>query len=230
MKQGDQSDKKLASFSESAIWTAFPSMIKHLQATRIKPANVTERMQTFESQRGLNATIILVSATCIEGFIVDCLKSFLLGDQFASKDTFEGRLDHDFLERVQRATFDDFPDLFRLAIGKPLSELIADKDLIKGVQALIRFRNGIAHGRSFVYLTYEDTEEGDAELDKQYKAVHAYLEEKHLVWGRDEILNNKVADHFASLIKPYMEAVLAQLPIPQSDNVKASVRYAFKYC
>ena len=116
-KTSGQLDKPLTSYHESAIWTAFPSTIKWLQGERKKIQTPAERAQHYNRQRGMNATIILLSAACIEGFLVECLKSFTIGYRFSPKNTIEGRLDHDFLKRISTATFGQFPDLFRLTLG-----------------------------------------------------------------------------------------------------------------
>ena len=71
------------------------------------------------------------------------------------------------------ASFRDFPELFRLALGKPLSELINDKQLINGVRKLIDFRNGIGHGRSSVYHGFGEMYSGEEvyEVGNQYETA-----------------------------------------------------------
>ena len=231
MTRTEQLDRPPTSYHENEIWTAFPSTIKWLQSERgNKFILQLNGAQNYKRHRGMNATIILLSAACIEGFLVECLKSFAIGYRFSPKNTIEGRLDHDFLKRISTARFRDFPDLFRLTLGKPISELILRPELNEGVDNLIRFRNGIAHARSVVYETRADDLEDNVEyeIEKQYKEVHKYLEKENLVYRNEEIFNDKTADHFANLVHPYTEAVASLLPVPQSDNVKALIKFAFK--
>ena len=226
----DNSNKKITSYSETPIWTTIPATVKWLQKERNTFHAQNQYRELYERFRGINSTIILLSAACIEGFLVECLLSYAIGNRFASKETFEGRLDHDFLKRVSKAMFRDFPELFTLTLGKPLEELIENKDLIGGVKLLFNFRNGIAHGRSVVYQTYAlDLEDDvDYEMGSQYKAIYDYLEKRNLIYRHEDIFKSEIADHFADLVKPYIEAVISLLPVPQSDNIKALVTQAYR--
>jgi hypothetical protein len=66
------------------------------------------------------------------------------------------------------------------------------------------------------------------EIEKQYKEVHEYLQKMKFVYDNEDIFNNETADHFAHLVKPYVEAVVSLLPAQQSDNVKALIKFAFQ--
>src|SRR5712671_147501 len=192
-KKPDNSDKNVTSYSEHPIWTTSPATVKWLQKQRSTFKTEKHFAELNERLRGINATIILLSAACIEGFLVECLLSYAIGNRFSSKNTFEGRLDHAFLKQVSKAMFRDFPELFTLTLGKPLEQLITDKPLIEGVKFLFNFRNGIAHGRSVVYQTYAiDLEDDvDYEMENQYKAIHEYLEEKRLIFRDADLFKNK---------------------------------------
>jgi hypothetical protein len=225
---------KVGMYYERPIWTMLPSTIEVLKAQRRKPdaTDFTKKI-FFRQGQGINATIILMSATCIEGFIVECLKSFTMGYRFSDFKKFEGRLNLDFLKRIDKASFAEFPDLFKLTLGAKLQDLIADKDLVDAIQKLIDFRNGIGHGRSVIYVARDEfvplKDEPNLEVEEQYQTVHKYLEAKGLVNGTENMFNDAVADYFSSLVKPYMIIVLSLLPSdPQSDNVKHLVEFAFK--
>ena len=222
--------KKITTYHERSVWPSFPSTVVLLQQSRKHNQTSKELAESNNSRRGVNATIILISAACIEGFLVECLKTYTIGNKFASKDTFEGRLAHDLQNRFSTATFGNFPHLFSLTLGKPISELILDKDLLQGVKTLIDFRNGIAHARSVVYESDVWDKEGPIEYDveSQYQTVHKYLEQKNLTINDEDFFTNSVADHFAGLVKSYLNAVVELLPVPQSDNVKMLVKFAFK--
>jgi len=68
----------------------------------------------------------------------------------------------------------------------------------------------------------------DYEIESQYKTIHEYLERNKLIYRHEDIFQNAIADHFASLVKPYVDAVVPLLPMPQSDNVKVLVALAYK--
>ena len=221
-------NKKPLLYVENLVWNTFPKMVKWLQKER----NACKSGNHFNLQmqnRSFNATIILLSATCIEGFLVECLLSYTIGSIYLINDTFEGRLEHDFREKVSKATFDDFPDLFKIAMGKPLRHLIEEKNLIDGIQALIDFRNGLAHARSVAYHINENTSVGGTkfEMGNQYKNVHSYLKKQRIAFSDENIISNDIADHFARLVKPFIDAVVPLLPVPQSDSVKILVSMAF---
>ena len=205
-------------------------MVKWLQQDRNKVKTQAERIEFHERNRGINATIVLLSAACLEGFLVECLNSFIIGSRFAPHDTFEGRLDHAFLKKVSRATFKDFPELFTLTLGRPLEEALDNKPLIDGVRLLFNFRNGIAHARSVVYQTYEDDLEDDVdyEIENQYEKIHEYLKQRKRIYRHEELFKNEIADHFAGFVNPYIDAVVPLLPVPQSNNVKILVALAFR--
>jgi len=233
----ESENKTVVSYNETPIWTTHPTTIRVLQCTRgdvLKPA---ECAKNYEKNRGINATIILLSALTIEGFLVECLSTYAMGKRFSDKSTFEGRLDHDFLNRISTATFGDFPDLFRLTLGKPLSELITNNSLLESVRILIKFRNGLAHARSVVYASYDNEFRNHIgqmdgftsyEMESQYRDVHEYLEKNNLIFDNVDLFKTGIADHFAGLVKPYIDAVLPHLPVPQSDNVKTFVAMAFR--
>ncbi|MDB6122005.1 MAG: hypothetical protein JWQ71_998 [Pedosphaera sp.] len=226
-KKKDNLAKKITSFSDNAIWTTYPLTVKWLQEQRKTMESFD--IESIELHRGVNATIILLSAACLEGFLVDCLKSYVANNRFAARDTFEGRLDHDFLNRISTATFNDFPDLFRLTLGNPLSALISDTDLIEGIRTLINFRNGIAHARSVIHQSSIVEPEGDEdyEIEHQYHDVHKYLEGKNLIYGQQNLFSDKIADHFASLIKSYIDAVLPLIPTSQTMELNMNVSLAY---
>jgi hypothetical protein len=214
---------------EQPIWIAFPSTIEGLKSARPRPKPSVEQAHLSNKLRGINAAIILLSAACIEGFLVECLLSFEIGTQFSPRATFDDRLHHDFRKRILTASFGDFQELFVLALGEPLSKFISNPPLIEGVKILIDFRNGIAHARSVGYQTCatESENEFKLEIGNQYRQVHKHLESKKLIKGNDDFFTVAVADYFSGLIKPYTEAVLPHLPFIKSDIVIALHRSAF---
>lgn len=230
-KLKDTKGKSVALAYSRPVWTTYPSTIQLLQLERGKFAVEKDDVPSQQKNKGINATIILLSAAYLEGFLVDCLLSFVQKNVFSNDDTMDGRLEREFLNRIQSATFSDFPDLFRLTLGDKIRDLlggtIQGDDLLTGIYALISYRNGLAHARSAQYNFFESAS-GDApfELDRQYKEIHCYLGKKKLIKGQDEMLCDSVADHFAKLVEPYVKEVLSLLPVPQSDTVKSLVTFS----
>ena len=134
-------DKKITSRHISFVWAAFPSTIEWIQIQRDSSKPTDKLLRSQLKQNGINQTIILLSAACIEGFLVECLQSFASGE-LNSKNTFDNRLNRDYLEQVSKATFRDFSELFRLAVGKPLSELIENDPMRESIRVQPNSQNG----------------------------------------------------------------------------------------
>jgi hypothetical protein len=231
-------EKAFTSFNESQIWITYPQTIRMLIENRITPKTGKEWAENYYRIQGINATIILLSALTIEGFLTHCLSEMSCGSRFKPSDDFKSRLDYEFHQRVTRATFNEFPSLFRIVLGKDPAELIDDDTLIKGVRALISFRNGLAHSKPVVYLGLDHEFENhlgqtdyvtEYEMEAQYKPVHEYLmEAKLIVLEDDKIFTAKIAAHFYGLVEPYINALLNNLPKEYIADVKHHVNLAFR--
>jgi hypothetical protein len=167
----------------------------------------------------------LLSAVCIEGFLVECLKQQVI-EKNNTMGEFQARLKADFLNRISQATFRDFPELFRVVTGKPLRELVDDKTLTKGVRVLIDFRNGVAHARSTLLSSHDDDEEErEYELDGHYEKLELYFKKNRLRYGTESVFTDIVADHFAGLIQPYISRLMSNLPVSHTMNHLIKVAY-----
>lgn len=207
-------------------------MIEWLQRERKSALKIDTTFGALST--GINSTIILLSASCIEGFLVECLLSF--EDAFDAKDTFLKRLRHDYYERVSKASYKEISKYFVLAVGKPLSELLEKKPIQKQIEILFRFRNGLAHGRSLEHRSYSeygsDQNKWEFETWGIYEDVEDYLIEEKLCSkdrvGRQYIFSNEVADHFPALVEPYIRSVVSVLPKEQADRMQIPLVIAFK--
>lgn len=217
----------LISYWEISIWPHFPQTITWLQLERDARLSKTKLFRKERHYKGINASIIVLSAACIDGFLSDCLQTFA-GGKFTRNDTFVNRLDNEFLRRAKRATFKESKDLFALALGKPLDELISNEDIRNGVNALFNFRNGVAHARSESFETYDDNEqEQEWQVTGQYEQLNKYLKSKHLIGNAEHLFQNAIVDHFAALVKPYIQSVLLILPKESVKKMDREVRFAF---
>src|SRR5580700_5455175 len=115
-KLKDTKGKNIAMAYSRPVWTTFPSTIKLLQRERNKFSAAKDDIVSQQTTKGINGTIILLCAAHLEGFLVECLQSFVPTNIFSRDNTMQGRLEREFLNRIQSATFNDFPDLFRLTL------------------------------------------------------------------------------------------------------------------
>ena len=225
--------KTLTARRITSVWQTTPSMIEWLQRER----KAAQKIDTVFGalHKGINSSIILLSASCIEGFLRECLQSF--EHAFVPEDSFDNRLRHDYYGRVStETTYAKISPLFRLAMGKPLSELLKDNPINKQVNALFKFRNGIAHGHSLEYRSYSEykSEPNSWEFEAwgQYKDVEEYLIENKLIskteTGKQDVFTNEIADHFAALVEPYIRCVVAFLPEEQAKSMRVPMLIAFK--
>ena len=231
-------EKDFTSFNELQIWITYPQTIRMLIENRISPKSGEERAENYCRLQGINATIILLSALTIEGFLTHCLTAMSCGSRFKPNDDFKSRLDYEFHQRATRATFNDFPSLFRIVLGKDPAELINDEKLIKGVRALISFRNGLAHSKPVVHFGLDHELQNhlgetdyltEYEMEAQYKPVHDYLMEAKLIFFEDDkIFTPEIAAHFYGLVEPYINALLKNLPKRGVADVKQHVKLAFR--
>jgi hypothetical protein len=212
-KISKEETRKLNGVFTHPVWTNLPDTIKILQNSRTAQTE-NGRIYKFPTICGINTSIILLSATCIEGFLVECLSLFTVETLITAGETINDRMLHDLRVRISRATFGDFQELFSIVLGKSLSELIVNEPLIECIQTLIPFRNGLAHGRSISFESYTDseTQTTETEIQQQYKVVYNYLIKNNLIIPSEHLIGNKVADHFAEQIFPFMNEVINVLP------------------
>jgi hypothetical protein len=221
---------KPVAYATHTVWMTLPATITLMKQHRNSGAKASTMLQAQFLNTGVNASIILLSATCIEGFLVECLQSFATDIHF----------ENDQLQKeILTAMFPDFPRLFEQVLGKPLGDLI-ENDIHKGSRMLVNFRNGLAHCRSASYWGYNvpSSTERKFMLGGQYEEIYAYVKSHGLldtqglkgveaIVGTESLFTNKIADHFSNLVKPYMDEVLKQLPPPQTDSMGLMVTMAF---
>jgi hypothetical protein len=149
--------------------------------------------------------------------------------------------DDQLQKHVLTASFHDFPDLFPKVLGKPLGDLI-DKEIQKSSRMLVNFRNGVAHCRSASYWGHDvpNSTRRKFKLGDQYEDIYAYVEAKGLlsthgmegveyIKGTESLFTNTIADHFADIVRPYMDEVVRQLPPAQRQPMGLMVDMAFDH-
>jgi hypothetical protein len=205
------------------VWIYYPATIHWIREER----NKSLALQTFPltaNYKGMNATIILLSACCIEGFLSECLKSF--ANPFKPPTSLENRLERDYLETVNYAMLGDLPDLFRMPLGKPLKDLLNNEPLYKSFEMLSSLRNLLAHAKSVTYKNFDfyamevPVTDYKYELTGKQKALEDYLVKLKLIKRNELMLTHNVADHFGAFVKTFIEAVVPLLPEKNQKSMK----------
>lgn len=180
---------------------------------------------------GINASLILTSACCVEGRIEQELKQLIrhrcsIIGKIDVAGFYERRILNSFLgniedylnSRVERTTgVDNFGAFVELLSYKRTPNRFSDYPNWEGVRVLFNFRNVLAHAReASARRTNAWWVQGDWEDDfgGGYKLTEDYLLKKKLINGRfiekgtvHHLFTNKVADHFLSLSKSFASYV-----------------------
>lgn len=215
----------------TVVWTAIPDTVRWILQNRDKSNNIEFRLRC-----GLNADLIILSAVCVDGCAVECLKASI--PESPTGNEFQARLQEEFYKRAAEASgISVISDLFRVVLGKTLKESISD-ELRDSLAALISFRNHLCHGRSTEFRSYHVGPTGwDYELEHWggLKAVEDYLKGRGLLakgitdgaTGYD-FLTNDIANHFTGLIEPICREIIHLLPSPACTNMKDVLDRAFE--
>ena len=115
--------------SISNTWWELPSFVEFLRKSRIK---------NLKLNGAFNISIILHSATIIEGFISQLLNDNLIF--IDNSPTFKGRLEIEFSQRVEKSSWNELQQLYKLMFGNDLSSE-TENEIWKGVSTLFTLRN-----------------------------------------------------------------------------------------
>jgi len=151
---------------------------------------------------GTNLTIMLLSTTIIEGVIFDLLR-LELKLQY-NKNTIEGRLFNDLIEKIDKATWQDFNYLFKVVFNLNINECV-ENELWKIIQHLFGFRNDIVHGKPIIVNKYFEGGSTYYEyLGKMKKIQSLLVEKKILEKNKPGFLNNDTSDFFWDNTKKFI--------------------------
>lgn len=205
-----------------SIW---PYLEEHLDFLRKQRKLVPLKDRT--TRIGINISLILTSACCVEGIIEQELKELLrhrlsVMGKIDVEKFYERRIHNSFISniedylnsRIERTTgVDSFGAFLELLSYKRTPAKFSDYPNWEGVRILFNFRNVLAHARE---VTAKRTNawwvEGDWKDDFSggYKLAEDYLLKKKLISSRfigrgsiAHLFTNKVADHFHSLSKNF---------------------------
>jgi len=180
------------------IWTSIPNFIKWLQILRKKSKH----------SHSINLTIILHSATLIEGLLFDMLESEM-GRPVRTK-RLEDRLLIELIRRLENSTWTQYIEIFELVANKKLSSF-TNNQTWKGINALFHLRNMLTHGKSFELKFYKDNPK-EPKITTKYSNIVNYLKEVKVINTKEKgynpklmsIITNESADHFYKLTDKFL--------------------------
>ena len=132
----------------SPVWPYLESLNKYLIESR-------KTVRQKDIRIGINYTIILNTACCVEGILEYILKEILFQKNTMLQDVnsekfyqFYYSLEKEVHDRIAKTTgIDNYNYLFKLLTGKELSKIDIIKLYMEGINVLFEFRNVLAHGR-----------------------------------------------------------------------------------
>ena len=205
------------------IWPYIESIIEFLIETR-------KSIKKGDVHAGINYSIILNTACCVEGLLEYILKEILFqkrstrqGDDSDDFNNFYFLLEKEIHDRIAKTTgIDSYNYLFKLLTGKEFKKIDAIKRHIEGINILFEFRNVLAHGREIkfesFYIDINNKEHFDSFVSG-YKKAEDYLIKNRIIKQRftdckhDIFFSNKVADHFYKLSHSFINDVIKSLDI-----------------
>lgn len=153
----------LESTTDSNAWWYLPSLVKFLRKSRL---------ENFSEMYCMNISIILHSATIIEGFMNELLSEFI-GESIRD-ETLNDRLNKELNQRIERSSWNDLQYLYKLIFGKELST-DTDNDTWKGINSLFDFRNMLTHGKIIRLSVFNDNGKRKIQLFGKYEKVYNFL-------------------------------------------------------
>lgn len=209
------------------LWMTHPTTIAWLRDQRDKALHLASLLRT-----DINGTIILLTASCVEGFLTECLKAFR---PRSVKHGFQGRLLDEFYRRAAKSGFRELNRLFEVVTGVSVDSLTPTRKTAIG--RLFDLRNLLAHSRPIEInvfwsggLNFEhEFDDGDP-----CRKVEAYLLGQKILKApvrakceATELLSSPIADHFSALLEPILREITAALPAPQSEYIAGFLKHTF---
>lgn len=183
--------EELENTTDSNAWWYLPSLIEFLRKSRLENFNVMYCM---------NISIILHSATIIEGFLNELLSDGI-GENINNK-TIEDRLNHELNQRIDKSSWGDLQYLYKLIFGNELFRDV-DNGTWKTVTSLFDFRNMLTHGKIIRLSVFKEKGVRKARFFGKYENVYNFLaNEKKVIEKIDlntefpnfSLITNKSAD------------------------------------
>lgn len=217
------------------IWEYQKDHIEFLYESR-------KNLKSIKSRIGINISIILHSACCIEGYLENELKTLLEHrnsilnknnfKQFSFRriyNVFIHNIEKDFETRISRTTgLEKFDSLIEILSYKKKPDKLTDFKYFECIKVLFQLRNVLAHGREVSaqrvsgYWTngsWEDEFLGGYRQAERYLIKIKLINKKFIECQRiDHIFTNKVADHFYSICKKFLKHCLNIFEIEKNET------------
>jgi len=215
-------------------WHSYPSMIHWLREKRDVSINDPNFINTG-IYKGTNASILILSACVIEGFLFNCLNTF--ANPYKPLSDMPSRLEHGYLDNLAKTFLGGLPDAFFVPTGKTLREHLNGNHLYETMEVLCHVRNCLAHSRPFVFQTFmfsgsptvvDPNWKDDFSSEGKIKIIEDYLVKQTIHKYKDDILTDKVADHFGDRLVNYIQDVLKVLPTRNQKIVATMLAKAYE--
>lgn len=165
----------------------------------------------FLIQHGISMTLINNMAIVLEGFVADICWEYAQNKPHLAS----------MISNIDKMTWEPKRQVYNKLFTKKLNDYYG----YDCINALITFRNNLAHGRTYTELTKRGLTTEDVSLieteNKKYQELRDYLIGKGLLVARTTPSNAEVpwkieiAMHFVGLSKHFMEAIIRE---NESDN------------
>ena len=187
----------------SNTWWDLPPLIEFLRESRKKKLKLGN---------SFNISIILHSATIIEGFICQFLNDNLV--MIDESPTLKGRLENEFSQRIENSSWNELQNLYKLMFGKDLSNEV-NNEIWKGVAFLFNLRNMLVHSNQLKVTYYEENKK--TKIFGKYEKIYKFLAiEKKIIdevsivstYPRIKLITDKSADYFWENTTIFLKAIL----------------------
>ncbi len=222
------------------IWQYQRDHIAHLYEAR-------KNLKIKSTRIGINASIVLHIACCIEGYLENELKS-LLGHRYGIMNSSEfkqfplrriyhafiNNIKEDFETRISRTTgLERFDSLIDILSFRTKPERLADFKYFEGIRVLFHLRNVLAHGREVTAQTvsgYWTDGSCEERFSGGYRRAESYLIKTKLIKTKftechdiEWLFTNKVTDHFHLISKQFLQHCSSIFEIEKNETSLAGI-------
>ena len=192
--------------------------------------DIRKGLKRGDVHAGINFTIILNTACCVEGILEYVLKEILFQRRSSLHENesldfhkFYDSIEKEVHDRITKTTgIDNYNYLFKLLTGKELKKIDTVRPYIEGINILFEFRNVLAHGREIKYESFcidiANKDSYDSFMGG-YKKAEDYLIKKRIINKRFAdcknyiYFTNKAADHFWKLSHNFINNIIKSLDV-----------------
>ncbi|MEO8591020.1 MAG: hypothetical protein ABI432_16700 [Flavobacteriales bacterium] len=178
-----------------------------------------QRRESSTPESDLSRSLIIDLSGFVEALLSEILLVAtnvnlpLIIEGLHQKGTANNRLVRDFHARLEAATWSQYDELVRIALGKSLSKHVPN-EIWKGLQHLATLRNMLSHGKAPHYTASRSVKGTiDLRFHSKYDAVYTYLVEKKVVPQMKSIresvqlISSDTLNHFIDTVNAFLVAM-----------------------